>query len=238
MGGALRGMLVEYPDAARLAEGLAIRLGESIDRALAERGRACLALAGGSTPFPAYRALAGQPRDWSSVTLVATDERWVPADHAQRNEAAMRRAFASAPGVQILSLVPALPRGEADAGFAEAALAPLDQPFDAVVLGMGADAHTASLFPDSPGLEDAIAPRSQRAAFVVTPQPLPAEAPFPRITLGLSRLQHSRERILAITGEAKRRVWQQVLAAEPSAAQPIGLFLHATAAPVAVHWSP
>lgn len=236
--GAVRGVLVECPDAGALAEDLAGRLGALIDSALAERGRALLALAGGSTPFPAYRALAAQRRDWSAVSLVATDERWVGADHPHRNEAAMRRAFAEAAGVRIIGLVPDTASGEPDAGFAEAALSAAGAPFDAVVLGMGGDAHTASLFPGSPGLEAAIDPRSARSAFVVTPQPLPSEAPHSRITLGLARLKRSRTRILAITGEAKRQVWQQVLADDPSAARPIGLFLHDPAAPATVLWSP
>jgi 6-phosphogluconolactonase len=231
-------MLVECPNPESFAEALASRLGELIDRALAERGRAVLALAGGRTPFAAYRALAAQRRDWSRVQLVPTDERWVALDHAHRNEAEMRRAFAAASAVQIVPLVPETPSGPAEADFANAALAPLEAPFDVVVLGMGGDAHTASLFPGSPGLAPAIDPGAREAAFVVTPDPLPPEAPHPRISLGLARLKRSHARILAITGESKRNVWQSVLDAESDPQRPIGLFLHDSAAPVAVYWSP
>ncbi|MCK7595473.1 6-phosphogluconolactonase [Pseudomarimonas salicorniae] len=236
--GRVRGVLVECPDAGAFAAALASRLGELIDRALTERGRAVLALAGGRTPFAAYRLLAAQARDWSRVSLLATDERWVDADHAHRNEAEMRRAFEAASGVHFVPLVPAKADGAPNAEFAEARLVDLDAPFDAVVLGMGGDAHTASLFPGSPGLDSAIDPSSAGSAFVVTPQPLPPEAPHARITLGLARLKRSHARILGITGDGKRKVWQSVLDAEPSADRPIGLFLHDAAAPVAVYWSP
>ena len=235
---ALRGMLIECADAEGLARALAVRLGEQIDRALAERGRAVLALAGGRTPFPAYRLLAGQPRDWSKVFLVPTDERWVDLDHAHRNEAEMRRAFGSAPAVQIVPLVPERAAGRPDAVLANQQLAALDAPFDAVLLGMGGDAHTASLFPHSPGLSEALDPLAAQSAFVVTPEPLPPEAPHARITLGLARIKRSHARLLAISGESKRAGWRQVLDAEPAAERPIGLFLHDPGAPATVYWSP
>jgi 6-phosphogluconolactonase len=235
---ALRGMLIECADAEGLARALATRLGEIVDRALAERGRAVLALAGGRTPFGAYRLLAAQPRDWTRVFLVPTDERWVDSDHRHRNEAEMRRAFASAPAVQIVPLVPERAAGRPEPGFANQQLRTLDTPFDVVLLGMGGDAHTASLFPHSPGLSAALDPLVSTPAFALTPEPLPPEAPHPRITLGLARLKRSHARLLAISGESKRAVWRQVLDAEPASERPIGLFLHDPGTPTTVYWSP
>lgn len=227
-----------HVDADTLAAAVAAELAALIDAALRERGRALLALAGGRTPLPAYRLLAAQARDWSRVSLVPTDERWVAHGHPARNEDALREAFAAARGVHVVPLVPTHPAATPDATFARAQLATLDAPFDAVLLGMGGDGHVASLFPHSPGLDAAIDPQSSEAAFVVVPDPLPAEAPHARITLGLARLLRSRRRLLVVGGDAKREVMDAALAAPPSPTLPVGLVLHASPGAMQIHWSP
>jgi 6-phosphogluconolactonase len=229
---------VDHANADALADAIAARLAGCIDDALHARGRAMLALAGGRTPFPAYRRLAERPLDWSRVTLLPTDERWVPRGHPARNEDETAEAFTAASGVRVLPLVSQLAEPPPDPGFARARLAAVRDPFDAVLLGMGADSHTASLFPHSPGLAEALAADSADEAFLVHPEPLPTEAPYARITLGLARLRRTRHCLLAITGAAKRAVVEGVLAAPPSADHPIGLFLHHPALNIEIHWSP
>jgi 6-phosphogluconolactonase len=95
----------------RNAEALAAtspgHLEEAIRAGLARCGRAALALAGGRTPIPVYHRLARASLDWSQVTLLATDERWVGHDHPACNVREMREAFAAASGVRILALTPA-----------------------------------------------------------------------------------------------------------------------------------
>ena len=85
-----------YPDAATLASALAARLEDTLREAIASRGHAMLALAGGRTPLPAYRALAARTLEWQKVLVMPTDERCVPHDHAACNLREMRSAFASA----------------------------------------------------------------------------------------------------------------------------------------------
>lgn len=221
---------------AELATHAASMLEACIRDALATRGRAVLALAGGQTPWPVYRTLAQADLDWSRVLLVPTDERCVPLTHAARNEAAIERAFEAADGVQVLHLVPADGDATQAQAYARQALAAVDGDFDAVVLGMGGDGHTASLFPGATALPGAMAGDAPDA-LRIDPQPLPPEAPFPRITLTLPRLLRARAIHLLVTGEAKRAVLQRAQVSGDAIALPVAAVLHADG-DVQVHWSP
>jgi 6-phosphogluconolactonase len=231
--------LHEHASIDGLAEALAQRLEALLAEAVTVRGTALLALAGGRTPMPVYRRLAARALPWSQLRLVATDERWVGMGHPARNEDELRRAFAAAHGLQILPLVP--PQADAPPDL-DTALANLDpvhaQPFDAVLLGMGADAHTASLFPLNNGLAAALDPESCVDACVIHPDPLPPEAPYPRISLTARRLLATRALLLAITGEGKRAVLQQALQSTTPLQHPVSVFLQQYRVPVEIHWSP
>lgn len=210
---------------------------------LAKKGSAFLSLAGGSA-LAIYRQLAQADLDWSQVSIVPTDERWVSANHAACNLTALKSCFAARNVIQWLSLVPDLPPeldGDAampklSAHTAIKVLAAMPMPFDAVLLGMGLDAHTASLFPGASQLSAALAPDGITSAVAITPNPLPKEAPFARISLTASRLLHSNAILLAITGEAKREVLNRALLRDDEAL-PISRFLHAAVANVDIYWS-
>lgn len=222
---------------AELAGHAASMLESSIRDALAARDRAVLALAGGQTPWPVYRALAQADLDWSRVLLVPTDERCVPLTHAARNDTAIERAFEAADGVQVLHLVPADGDASQAQAYARQSLKAVDCAFDAVVLGMGGDGHTASLFPCATALADAMADGAPDA-LRIDPRPLPPEAPFPRISLTLPRLLRARAIHLLLTGETKRAVLRRAQASDDALALPIAAVLHAPGADVQVHWSP
>lgn len=231
--------LHDYATVADLHEALAQVLADTCARALDARGHAWLALAGGRTPLPAYRAFAAAGLAWPNVVMVPTDERCVPAGHAASNHAAMIAAFAGAEGVVVLPLV--TPAGDCD-GSLDAARALLSReghrdPFDAVVLGMGADAHFASLFPHAAGLEDALDPEGDADVVRIDPDPLPPEAPFPRISLTLSRLLRAREVHLVLTGEDKRAVLEAAVATDDPLRHPVAALLHAGLAPLHLHWA-
>ncbi|GAB3372214.1 6-phosphogluconolactonase [Lysobacter rhizosphaerae] len=225
-----------YVDADALAASLAARLEDIVREAIAARGHAMLALAGGRTPLPAYRTLAACALDWHKVVLMPTDERCVPHDHPACNLREMRAAFAPAEGVRFASLT--VDDGDPERSLAQAhtLLSQHAGALDAVVLGMGNDAHTASLFPGAERLAEALDMAKPVDACRIDPRPLPAEAPFPRITLSAARLLHARSIHLAITGEGKHAVLREAQATNDPLRHPVAAILHAPVT-VLIHWS-
>ena len=130
----------------------AARIALELTKAIGERGRASLALAGGTTPKATYEALAGLPLEWHLVDIFFGDERCVPADHADSNYRMAKAALfdrITIPTHRIHRMQGEEPDREAAARAYEAEL---PARLDVVVLGIGEDAHTASLFPGSPAL--------------------------------------------------------------------------------------
>lgn len=240
-----------YPDTPALVAGVAAAFTQACRDAIARCGHAWLALAGGRTPLPVYAQLAQALRD-ARIDAVPTDERCVPHDHPACNLRHLRAAFGSeAPAFarhsrvggndeprNIVAHPLTAANGDIDASLAQARalLAARPQPFDAVLLGMGADGHIASLFPGAANLAEGLALDSGVDAIATLPDPLPPEAPFARISLTLPRLLRARSMHLVVTGHAKRAVLEQARR-DPQAPFPVTALLHA-GAPVHVHWSP
>lgn len=226
-----------YRDAARLEAALCEGLRAQIDEATGARGHAVLALAGGRTPLPIYAQLAQTGLDWPRVTLLPSDERCVPHGHPACNLTALQAAFAAAAGVHWLSL--STPDGDPSGSerHAREALRACAEPFDAVLLGMGSDLHTASLFPAALQLAAGLAADAPDA-LRVDPQPLPPEAPHPRISLSAPRIKRARVVHLVIQGEAKLEALRRAQHLHDPFAAPIAAFLHADDLRLHIHWSP
>ena len=130
--------------------------------------------------------------------------------------------------------------GDVDASLALARtwLAAHPQDFDAVLLGMGGDGHFASLFPGAANIAEGLALDSGIDAIATTPNPLPPEAPFARISLSLPRLLRAAAIHLVVTGADKRRVLREAQQ-HPHSPYPIAALLHSPApTPIHIHWSP
>jgi 6-phosphogluconolactonase len=166
-----------------------------------------IALSGGGTAEACYRALAarGDALHWPAVTVVFGDERLVPVDHPDSNEALARRALLDhVSPLAVHSLAEAGPDAEsAAAAYAEvvARLAPLRL----VHLGLGEDGHTASLFPGSPALDE------QLALVVATGDD---EHPHPRLTLTYPAIGSSRLAVVTVAGSDKAPAWARVCAGD------------------------
>lgn len=216
-------------------QAVAAHVAGALRRAITERAQASLAVSGGRSPVPMFEALREQALDWPRVSVVLVDERVVPRDHADSNTALVRRhllqgAAAQARFTPFFDEVPPGPDAlvlDALVREADGRLAPLPWPLDVAVLGMGEDAHTASLFPDGAGYAHAIE-TGDRLAWVV-----PAAAPHARITLTLSALLAARELVLPIAGEAKRAVYRHARD-QADTRLPISLVLNQDRTPVSV----
>lgn len=169
-----------------IAGWIAARLGAALD---AGTGPVAIALPGGSTPFPIIAELVKRPLAWSRVVAVPTDDRIVPEDHAASNTGKLRSLLEPVGArVAALDLASAPPR------------------FAVCWLGMGADGHIASLFPNTDPRPDDL-----QAVRRLTPDPLPPEAPFDRITLTLPALLACDALLLVIRGADKRAVLEGAL---------------------------
>ena len=181
--------IIENADHSAIADWLENRLAA----ALAEgEGPVTITVPGGSTPFPVMELLAKRDLDWSRIVIWPGDDRVVDPSHEASNEGRIRAIFepvgAEVTALTVMEQVP---------------------PFALAWLGMGADGHIASLFPNTDPQAD-----DPRAIVRLTPDPLPPEAPFDRITLTIPALLDSDALMFVIRGEEKRAVFDAAVAGE------------------------
>jgi 6-phosphogluconolactonase len=221
-----------HADAQALAEALAGQVAEALRTAVDERGRALLVVSGGRSPVAFFECLARQTLPWARVQVSLADERWVPPTHADSNEALVRRHLLQGPAAQatMLGLYRPAESLEEAARLAEQALAGLP-PIDVLVLGMGDDGHTASLFPASANLPVALDPACPLRVLAMQ---APSE-PRQRLTLTLPPLAGARLALLALQGATKLATLNQALRPGPATEMPIRALLHG---PLQIHWSP
>ena len=222
----------QYQSAAQMAEALALRVAEALRAAIEARGRALLRVSGGRSPVAFFEQLARQTLPWKRVLVSLVDERWVPPSHPDSNEALVRRyllrgAAAEACLVGLYRPAASLAQAAELAAVGQAALAPAD----VLVLGMGDDGHTASLFPASPNLTQALRADCAQA---VLPLHAPS-APVERLSLTLPVLTAARLPLLAIQGPAKLAALARALQPGPVEELPIRALLRA---PLQIHWCP
>lgn len=210
---------------------LAVAAAQALTADLASQPRALLVVSGGTTPAPFLRRLAEQPLAWSRVDITLTDERWVAEDHPDSNARLIRETLLVGPAAAAtfhpLTTSDATP--EQGAATVAARLATLPWPASLVVLGMGNDGHTASLFPDSGELSLAL---STDESVVAVRAPSVSQ---PRITLSAAQLHDARRLALHLVGDAKKAVLAQALSGDDARELPIRAFL---TCPLTLYWAP
>lgn len=197
-------LLRQFTDAASATEALALELERVLAEGLAQRGHALLAVSGGRSPVPLFERLSRSTLDWASITVTLVDERWVPPDSADSNEALLRRHLlqGAAAAARFLPLKTDAATPEEAASERGQALSALPLPFDAIVLGMGEDGHTASLFPGAGNLAAGLDPKGG-SEFIAIDPPGAAHA---RLSMTLMTLLRARQLYLSIQGNLKREI--------------------------------
>ncbi len=224
-----------YFDPVSLAADLARRLADDLRAASRAEGQASLVVSGGQTPVPLFSRLAAQDLAWERVWITLADERWVDVTDPASNEALVRQHLlqGGAARARFVGLKNRAPTPEEGQAAAEQALSLIPRPFTAVILGLGEDGHTASLFPQAPGIAAALDPQNRAACVAVRP---PAAA-HPRLSLTLSALAASRQVILHFTGALKWAVLEQALQPGLATALPIRAVLQAAGEHLEIYWA-
>ena len=221
--------LIDYPDDEMLAMGVANALAEDLTSALDHEARALLCVAGGSTPAPVYDVLCDADLDWGRVDVVLSDERWVPEDHARSNAGMIRRRLLTgrAAAATFLPLYIAAETPEPVLAELETNILPR-LPIAVALLGMGADKHTASIFPGADRLDEALDDRAP----VLVPMRVPGQEDI-RVTLSARVLNGTMAKHIVITGQEKRAALDTALGARAQEDPVVALLPDAL-----VHWAP
>lgn len=226
--------LRECANPATLAVALAQHVARRLKEDLLHQDKATLVVSGGKSPVPLFQALAIQPLAWDRVIVTLADERWVPPEHADSNEALVRTHLLThrAATALMVPLWTGDPTPEAAVSAVSEALEALPHPFSQVLLGMGEDGHIASLFPGAAELPEGLRTEAQVLAV------RPSHASHPRLSLSLHALMQSRDIVLLMAGGTKRRLLEQALEEGPVEALPVRAILRQTTVPVSIFWAP
>ena len=209
-----------FTTADALDSALSAYIADALASDAATYGQATLVVSGGSTPKGLFKQLSKTTIDWSAVTILLADDRWVPLDHEDSNEAMVRQTLLTdnATKANFISLVADYPDVPTNLARVEATVAALPC-FSVVILGMGGDMHTASLFACSAELAEGL---TTSDAVLMTH---PTTAPHARVSLSKDRLLRTQRGLLHIVGDDKQQVLELARNAGSEQIAPISAFV-------------
>ena len=205
-----------------------------LEAAIARDGKASLVVSGGSTPLPLFQALSQRDLAWSKVTITLADERWVDNQHDASNEKLVtdNLLVGKAAAAQFFALKTEHEDAQDAVTQLNSAADQPKQPFDVLILGMGEDAHTASLFPCCAQIQAGLA-LDNPSTFISTQ---PTTAPHQRMSYTLAALVKAKHIFLHLTGDKKRSVLEQALQTKNAEEKPIKAVVDN--ADVTLMWAP
>ena len=224
----------KFASAQQLNNSFARRITTLLSAGIEENGRASLIVSGGRTPAGLFEKLSHANLPWEKIDVSLADERWVASGDDASNEK-MLRAKLLKNNAAVANFV-GLKTDHSDATEAVEQctdnLAQMHTPFEVLILGMGEDGHTASLFPCSAQIEQGLDMESGNAYIAVQP----TTAANQRMSLTLPALLNSKKIFLHLTGQKKKDVLEQAFAGDDELAMPIRAVLNN--APVELMWAP
>ena len=225
-----------FPDATALVLALGGEIKVDLEEAISVRGGASMIVSGGRTFVRLFEQLRDETIDWAQVWIALADERWVETSSEASNERFVREHLLVGPAAaaRFVGLKNPAPTPEAGADWATRALTRVPRPYDVVLLGMGEDGHTASLFPGSLALSRGLDTSATPGCLAVNA----LEAPHARISLNLRALLDARRIVLHIEGAAKWQVYQRARAPGSATELPVRALLQQKEVPVDVFWAP
>lgn len=225
-----------FETASALAEQLAQDVADKLSSAIKKNGSASLAVSGGSTPKLFFQALSKHELNWKLVNITLVDERFVPADNDRSNHKLVADNLLQnlAAQAHFIPLYQAGAELEDAATLATVKTADICDPFDVVVLGMGADGHTASFFPEGDNLEIALDLDEPREVLPMTAETAGEE----RLTFNLSALHDARFLVLHIEGAAKLQAFEKAQADLDEEEMPVRSVLNRADTKPVVYWAP
>lgn len=222
-----------FSSAEETAAQLATDVGKALSAAVEARGQASLVVSGGSTPKPFFAELKAKKLPWDKIWIALADERWVDTHFPDSNERMVKEQLLT-DGAHFVGLKNAASTPAEGVAEAEKQLAAIPKPYDVVILGMGEDGHTASLFPETDGLSEALDLKLPHICAAITPPPY---APHARITQTLKALTDTHRLILHITGARKRALYEEAQQPGSCLILPIRAIVQQQKIPLEVYWS-
>ena len=208
-----------FDDRETLDQALAEHVTSKLAQGISARGVAHLVVSGGSTPAALFSLLADADLAWQHVVVMLADDRWVPADHEDSNERLVRETLLTgrAKQAQFLSLLPTPDDEVANLAGLSTLLRSVSR-FDVVLLGMGEDAHTASLFPCASALKEGLT--TDAGALLTRPR----TAPHQRVSMSKRRLEMTDCGVIHIVGQNKKSVLEAAIKSGDEMRHPITAF--------------
>ncbi len=226
--------LNEFTERSALDSALADKVAQILTQAVKQKGKASIAVSGGSTPKGFFNALSQKDLPWSNITITLADERWVDLDSDASNTRLVHENLLQNKAINAKFFH--LKQGDelTQETLADLNLAAQSSilPLDVLILGMGEDGHTASLFPCSDQIDEALS-ASTAPLLKVTPK----TAPHQRISFSFSYLKQSQHTFLHISGSNKKAVFEQAISDSDSRVMPIRAFLQDPAIDTQVYWA-
>ncbi|PLY08096.1 MAG: 6-phosphogluconolactonase [Arcobacter sp.] len=233
--GTMSSIFYNFETKESLVSELSLRIAKALEKSIREKDKASFLVSGGSTPKALFEKLSNIEIQWDKVTIALVDERWVDSNHQDSNELLVKtnllKNFASKAnfvGMYFDETDEEKAQEECSKIYLEKVY-----PFDVIVLGMGGDAHTASLFPENEKLDEAFDMNNKNLCISIKP----TTASHSRMSLTLQGILNAKTIILHIEGEEKLKVYKEAISLDDKYKMPIASVLNQDMKDIEVYYA-